>query len=165
MRELRLGVFVADVRGALLAGERGGPDRLLALRLRKLSPSMDFLPLFSSCPASTGRVGGGGDFGGAPEIDGLRDAKKGMPEGVLRGLSRLERERLPGLVVLTVGVRLLAVRDVLLLLVLEVLIRFFVCRLGLLLLVVGNFSVLASDDLTEGVEWEETSTRFCICSD
>lgn len=73
-------------------------SRLAELGRRKLRPKIDFRPLFSSAilassPSST-------------EADDwvlcLRE-KKGMPEGVLRGLSKLDLDR-PGLVATTAGV-------------------------------------------------------------
>lgn len=75
---------------------------LEVLLRRKLRPRMDLRPLFSSGGDSvTSMLGEAGAVEVLP-LELLRE-KKGMPEGVRRGLRRLERER-PGLVVTTAGV-------------------------------------------------------------
>lgn len=70
-----------------------------ALPRRKLSPRMDLRPLRSS--DAGGSTGGGGPPGTMPAgrllIDLLRE-KKGIPDGVRRGVRRLDRDR-PGEVV------------------------------------------------------------------
>lgn len=72
---------------------------------KKLRPRIDLRPLFSSGgdDSTFSRLG----EAGAVEVEvlplELLREKKGIPEGVLRGLRRLERER-PGLVVTTAGV-------------------------------------------------------------
>lgn len=69
---------------------------------RKLRPRMDLRPLFSSGGDSVVSMLGEAGAAEVLPLELLRE-KKGMPEGVRRGLSRLERER-PGLVVTTAGV-------------------------------------------------------------
>lgn len=67
---------------------------------RKLRPRIDLRPLFRSPGESALSWLGEGVATILPPVD-LRE-KKGMPEGVRRGLRRLERER-PGEVVMTEG--------------------------------------------------------------
>jgi hypothetical protein len=71
---------------------------------RKFNPRIDFLPFFSS-PDVFSAFGEGvavEDVGSIELLDDLRE-KKGIPDGVRRGLIKLDRER-PGLVVTTAGV-------------------------------------------------------------
>ena len=75
-------------------------------RLNRFNPSMDLRPSFSSLPGvlawSVLLLDGVCDIADIAAIDGLR-VKNGMPvEGVLRALSRLERDR-PGLTATTAG--------------------------------------------------------------
>jgi hypothetical protein len=93
-----------------VGGESGPPPFSLSLfdppERRKLSPKMDLRPLplvdFSSIGENSPfSMLGEGVLRETSEVEDLRE-KKGMPEGVRRGLMREERER-PGLVAKTEG--------------------------------------------------------------
>lgn len=89
----------------LKTGEGGAFSTLSFLEVllrRKLRPRMDLRPLFSSGGESVASMLGEAGAVEVLPLELLRE-KKGIPEGVRRGLSRLERER-PGLVVTTAGV-------------------------------------------------------------
>lgn len=106
-------------------------SRREAVLRRKLRPRIDLRPLLRGSSSSGSCLSGFGDgvFITLP-VDVLRE-KNGIPEGVRRGLRRLERDR-PGLVVTTDGVAAagvpavwlpMAVLVVLLLLILDVRVR------------------------------------------